>query len=97
LGIDVPPELEAGAYANFLWTWHTAHEFTLDFAALVGEGRAPIVEPDPSDTRLLVVSRVKVAPSTVFDMIRSIHGNMTLYEERFGAIQYPERREEDEA
>ena len=55
--IDVPPELEAGAYANFLWTWHTAHEFTLDFAALVGEGRAPVAQPDPRRHRLLVVSR----------------------------------------
>ena len=67
--IDVPPELEGGVYANFLGTWHTAHEFTLDFAA--------------------------VPPTVVFNMIRTIHANMTLYEETFGAIRYPEPPEEE--
>ena len=31
--IQIPPELEPGAYANFLSVWHTPLEFTLDFAA----------------------------------------------------------------
>ncbi len=31
--MHVPPDLEAGVYANFLHVWSTHHEFTLDFAA----------------------------------------------------------------
>jgi hypothetical protein len=30
--VQIPPEQEGGAYANFLSVWHTGHEFTLDFA-----------------------------------------------------------------
>jgi hypothetical protein len=33
LTVFVPPETEGGIYANFLATWHTPYEFTLDFAA----------------------------------------------------------------
>ena len=32
--IQVPPEEEAGEYANFLMIWHTPHEFTLDYAVM---------------------------------------------------------------
>jgi hypothetical protein len=84
--LDVPAELETGAYANVLVAWHTADEFTLDFGTFV----AAETERQPR-----TVARVKVPPGAVFDMIRIIHSEMTKYEEKFGPIHYP-RREENE-
>ncbi len=81
LEVTAPEDALAGAYANFLNVWHTAHEFTLDFAAtLPAEGRlqedgsAEVVIP------ALVTSRVRVPPTLVFDIIRALNENMTEYE-----------------
>jgi hypothetical protein len=85
--LDVPTELETGVYANVLWAWHTADEFTLDFGTFI----AAEEERQPRG-----VARVKVPPGAVFEMIRIIHSNMTTYEETYGPIHYPQRREEAE-
>ena len=85
--LGIPEELQAGVYASVLSAWYTPHEFTLDFGTAV--------EADP-ERQLWAVARVKVPPGVVFDMIRTIHGRMTRYEEEYGPIQYPQRRPEDE-
>ena len=88
--LNVPPELEGGVYANVLGVWHTAYEFTLDFAAM----QPPQVEDEddpnsPAFVQCRVVSRVKVPVTVVFDVIRALNENMTKYEEHFGEIQRP--------
>lgn len=85
--LDVPADLEAGVYANALTVWHTADEFTLDFGTPVGL---------ETERQPIGVARVKVPPGAVFQMIRIIHANMALYEEEYGPIHYPKRREEEE-
>jgi hypothetical protein len=82
IAFQVPEELRAGAYANLLAVWHTAHEFTLDFAVSglpreVEQGRQI---PAP------VVARVKVPPSVIFSIARAIADNVDRYEKQFGAI-----------
>ena len=95
--IVVPPELGGGAYANFLNLWHTAYEFTLDFAAT----QPPEVE-DPDDPRspqripCRVVARVRIPATLVFDVIRAINDEMTLYEQSFGEIRRPHELEGEE-
>jgi hypothetical protein len=89
----VPPEQEAGAYANFLGVWHTAHEFTLDFAAT----QAPqVAEPDDPASPVVVpcrvVARVKIPATVLFDVLRALNENMTRYEATFGEIRRPEQR-----
>jgi hypothetical protein len=85
--INVPPELEAGVYANFVGVWHSPYEFTIDFASMLpveqheGDG-GPIVP-------CRVVARVKIPTSLVFDLMRTVNENMTRYEERFGEIRRP--------
>jgi hypothetical protein len=92
--IQVPPELEGGVYANFLSTWSTAYEFTLDFAVT-----SPLRVEDPEDpdspvrVPCRVVARVKIPPTLAFDVLRAINENMTEYERVFGPIQRPEPRE----
>jgi Protein of unknown function (DUF3467) len=88
--IQLPPELESGVYANFLGVWHTAHEFTLDFAQIQP---AQVDDPeDPSSPVTLparVVARVKIPVTVVFDVIRALNENMTRYEQAFGEIRRP--------
>jgi Protein of unknown function (DUF3467) len=94
LVFQVPPELEAGVYANFLAVWHTPHEFTLDFAVLLPGGSSDPGDPAaPVQMSSRLVSRVKLPPSVVFDVLRAINENMTRYESSFGPI----RRPDDEA
>lgn len=76
--IVVPPELVGGVYANFLGVWHTAHEFTLDFATLI-----------PDERLALGVSRVRVAPTIVFDVSRRISDALARYEQEHGDIGRP--------
>jgi Protein of unknown function (DUF3467) len=83
--VEVPPELENGAYANFLAVWHTAHDFTLDFAltAQPKEGEGAAVVP------CRVVARVKIPVTVAEDMLRALATNLTLYENAAGRIRRP--------
>lgn len=86
--VHVPDAQAAGQYANLLNVWHTAHEFTLDFATTMPPEAA--VTDDGSEfvrVPVRVVQRVKVPPTLLFDIIRALNDNMTRYEEAFGPIQ----------
>jgi hypothetical protein len=88
--IQIPPDLEGGVYANFLSVWHTAYEFTLDFAAT----QPPQVQDEsdptsPAQVPCRVVARVKIPATVVFELIRAINDNMTRYEQAFGEIRRP--------
>lgn len=87
--LRVPPELEGGVFANFLGVWHTAHEFTLDFAATLPA--EPTETPDGPALRVpcRVTARIKVPPTLVFEILKALNTNMTGYEERFGEIRRP--------
>ncbi len=87
--LRVPPELEGGVYANFLGVWHTAHEFTLDFAATLPA--EPTETPDGPALRVpcRVTARIKVPPTLVFEILKALNTNMTGYEQRFGEISRP--------
>jgi hypothetical protein len=86
--MDVPPDKEAGVYANFLAVWHSGHEFTLDFCTTQPPKPS---EEDPQRTVMpsLVVSRVKIPVTLIFDVVRALNENMTRYEETFGEIRRP--------
>jgi hypothetical protein len=85
----VPPEHEGGVYANFLNVWFTANEFTLDFAAAQQSQLADPDDPDSAVVRYRVVSRVRVAVTMVFEMLRTLSQKMTEYENDFGEIRRP--------
>ena len=85
------PALEAGVYANGLAIWHTPHEFTFDFFV----SSQPPVEARTAEGELVIraphrqVARVRVPPTSVFDIIRTISQNLALYEQKFGPIRTP--------
>ena len=70
--VQVPPDLEGGTYANFLGVWHTGHEFTLDFA-VTQPADVPEDESEPVTIPSRVVARVKIPPSLIFDIMRSLN------------------------
>lgn len=79
LQINIPDDLAAGVYSNMVLVWHTAYEFTLDFAAI-----------EPTDSNRVpcrVVSRVRIPPTVIFDLMRALNENMSKYEARFGEIR----------
>jgi hypothetical protein len=85
------PALEAGSYANGLAIWHTLHEFTFDFFV----SSQPPAEARTADGEVVIraphrlVARVRVPPTSVFDIIRTISQNLALYEQKFGPIRTP--------
>lgn len=91
--IDLPEELQGGVYANVLAGWHSAYEFTLDFAST-----GPVQPRDPGDPSAgyevpcRVVSRVKIPVGLIFDVLRTLNEEMTKYEAEFGEIRRPEQR-----
>jgi hypothetical protein len=85
------PALEAGSYANGLAIWHTLHEFTFDFFV----SSQPPSEARTADGEMVIraphrlVARVRIPPTAVFDIIRTISQNLALYEQKFGPIRTP--------
>jgi hypothetical protein len=84
--MQISEALANGAYANFLGVWHTAHEFTLDFAVT----QPPAMGQTPDGTAVTrvpcqVVARVKVPPTVLFDFLRTLNENLTTWETNFGA------------
>lgn len=94
--VQVSPELETGAYANFLSVWHSAHEFTFDFS--VTQPPIPQNPEDPASPVTVpcrVVARLKIPPTLVFDIMRALNENMSGYEGTFGEIRRPEPLQKD--
>jgi hypothetical protein len=89
--IQVPAELEGGTYANFLSVWHSAFEFTLDFAVT----QPPVQDENGFTVPCRVVARMKIPPTLVFNVIRTLNENMTRYEQVFGPIQEPQAPQEE--
>lgn len=89
--LEVPDQLQGGSYANLASVWHTAHEFTLDFGATMPPESAPNGEVT---VPVKVVARVKMPVSVIFDLLKAINANMTIYEETYGPISGPRREPE---
>jgi hypothetical protein len=90
---EIPFEHEAGVYANAFSSWHTEHEFTIDFAAKL-RPPADILGPEGNPSAI-VVARVRIPAALAFELIRQINGEMAHYEEEWGEIHRPRRREEE--
>jgi hypothetical protein len=73
----VPPEHEAGAYANALAVWHSAYEFTLDFAAELPNKAAAEDDPESSAVVARVVARIRLPAALMFDVLRALNASMT--------------------
>jgi hypothetical protein len=86
--VVVPEQHVAGAYANLVGVWHTPHEFAIDFAVI-----QPFAGGPPGSMQAMVVSRVRIPPTIVFDLLRAINENLAQYEDTFGEIRPPGEQE----
>ena len=88
--VRIQPEFLGGVYANFASVWHTVHEFTLDFASTLPAEQGQQDDGAPlTVVPAWVTARVKLPPTVVFDLIRTLNENMTRYEQRYGPIAHP--------
>jgi Protein of unknown function (DUF3467) len=93
----VPPDQEAGVYANTVAVWHTAYDFTIDFAATQLPQQTDRGNPESSwVVPARVVARIRIPPTLVFDVIQTINARMEVYEAEWGEIARPEREQGDE-
>ena len=84
--IQIPPDLEPGEYANFLSVWHTPFEFTLDFAATQP---SQTMEDGVLKVPCRVVTRVRVPPPVMLDILGVLNENVGRYQQSFGEIHRP--------
>ncbi len=84
LQVNVPPEQVAGQYANLVGVWHTPHEFAIDFCII-----QPFTGHGPDTVAAQVVSRVRIPPTIVFDLLRALNEDLGEYETAYGEIKRP--------
>ena len=73
--IQIPPEVQNGAYANLTFVSHTETEFVFDFVYVL-----------PHEPRGVVRSRVIASPKQARRMLAALQDNVARYEQRYGAI-----------
>jgi hypothetical protein len=74
--IQIPPEVQNGAYANLTFVSHTETEFTFDFVYVL-----------PHEPRGVVRSRVITSAKQARRLLAALQDNVTRYEERYGPIE----------
>jgi Protein of unknown function (DUF3467) len=92
INVVVPEDQIAGHYANIVSVWHTPHEFAIDFAVI-----QPFAGGPEGSMQAMVTARVRIPPTIVFDLLRTINENLAQYEQTFGEIKRPEPEEAEEA
>jgi hypothetical protein len=83
--VEVPGDVVNGHYADVANLWHTRDVFVLDFAALVGapqraehEGNAVL------NHQARVVTRVRIPPTQVFELMKALEAQLSAWEKETG-------------
>lgn len=87
IDVQMPEELIGGTYADFVAVWHSRDSFTLDFAAMAGPQQVTTNEAGERVSRgkARVVSRVRIPPGQVFELMKALETQLTLWERATGA------------
>jgi hypothetical protein len=86
LNMTVPPELEAGVFANFAGIWTDDDGFVIDFAA-VAEPPSKGQSDEGAEVlrvRARVVSRVRIPPRQAIELMRTLGGHLDQWERHHG-------------
>ena len=78
--IHVPDDRIEGTYADFVSVWHSRDVFVLDFAVLA----QPVVSGQLVSR---IVSRVRIPPSQVFEIMKALEQQLTAWEKERGPEQ----------
>jgi len=82
LALNVPPEQEAGSYANFAGVWHDNDGFVLDFAVTTSPPQ-PTRDENGVDGLVLparVVSRVRIPASQAWALMAALNAQLDQWE-----------------
>jgi hypothetical protein len=71
--LHIPEDHLEGTYADFVSVWHSRDVFVLDFAVL----SQPTT---PQQLSARVVSRVRIPPSQVFEIMKALEQQLTAWE-----------------
>jgi len=82
--MNMPPDQAGGVYADFVRAWHTQDAFVLDFASLVEPVRT---EDDAVLLNATVVSRVRIPPAQVFELMKALEAQLSSWEKETGKRQ----------
>ena len=75
--LHIPDDKIEGTYADFVSVWHSKDVFVLDFAVLA--------QPTtPAELKSRVVSRVRIPPSQVFEIMKALEQQLTRWEQERG-------------
>ncbi|MDR2929721.1 MAG: DUF3467 domain-containing protein [Propionibacteriaceae bacterium] len=77
--LSLPPDKSAGVFADFVRAWHTKDSFILDFSSYV----EPAIRDDVADDivqQSAVVSRVRIPPSQVFELMKALEQQLSAWE-----------------
>jgi len=77
--LNLPVDRAGGVYADFVRAWHTRDGFILDFAAYTDP---PIRDETVDDIvqQSTVVSRVRIPPNQVFELMKALEAQLSLWE-----------------
>ena len=78
INLTRPDHLTVAPYADMAVVGHSPHGFSIDFVA--------VESATDDELNGMVVSRVKVPPSVVFQIAAAIAENVDQYERKFGKI-----------
>ncbi|GAA2375516.1 DUF3467 domain-containing protein [Dactylosporangium salmoneum] len=82
ISFNIPPEIEAGVYANFVNLWHQPDGFILDFSVFTAP---PGLGEDDAGNQFVhlparVVSRVRIPPQQVFELMKALSEQLSAWE-----------------
>lgn len=80
-----PPSDPGGNFADFVAVWQTAENFVLDFAAIT-QPLEPPGEDGSQKIHAQVVTRVRIPPSQVFEIMKALEQQLTQWEARTGHV-----------
>ena len=84
--VEIPTEVVDGHYADFVSLWHTRDVFVLDFAALkAGPQRGEVDGRQVLNHPTRVVSRVRIPPAQVFELMKALEVQLSAWERETGS------------
>jgi Protein of unknown function (DUF3467) len=90
--VAMTPDVEVGVYADFVGVWHQPGCFVLDFSSWI---RPPQLGRSDDGQQVVdlsarVVSRVRIPPSQVFELMKALETQLSAWERETGSRPPPQ-------
>lgn len=84
--IEIQPERALGVHADFAQVWHTPESVVIDFLAITTPPQSEVgVDGEQRQvTQATVASRVRLAPTHVFELMKALERQLAAWEVETG-------------